>query len=200
MPFAAPEYLSCRIMVKCDRRVVCVHCTVYTAHDNVFPMNSWIWARVSMVPRITFLCEWTVNINWLVYMETRSTCGTVKSWQSISTKTKAHLILSMTLTPYPPTYVWQCAMSCHRIWLNYNAQRSHSLFISWPMPTNDIYIHKWLCYMHDMVWHGIEWKCDFVAPATRQKATLLCMCQKCTSIASVHTEHRHRITKAQPNC
>lgn len=72
----------------------------------------------------------TENENtWSVlYMETRRTCGTVKSWQSIS----AHE--NKSISPHTAvdfstisTYVWQCAMPCHVIVSGWITMRSRSL-------------------------------------------------------------------------
>lgn len=163
---------------------------------------------------------------------TTYTCGTVKSWQSIRgdrNKSISHTLFDdfNTISTY---VVWQCAMSCHRIWLNYNARSfvrllAHSL--------HRVYIsQQYVCsiYLPHIRYavHAIRFR-RACHPTNQQRtieATVLYMCQKCTSIAMVYTEplslslslcstlslHIHsltpcteplkqpRIAKAHPNC
>lgn len=88
----------------------------------------------------------------MAHTNTQRTCGTVKSWQSISNETKALLTLSMTLTPYPPTYG---NVPCHviGIWLNYNA-----ISTIYTIYSTHITIYRW---MHDL--YMLSTPSDFIA-------------------------------------
>lgn len=152
--------------------------------------------------------------------------------RSEATETKAYLILSsMTLTPYPPTSYGN--VPCHVIVSGWITMLVHSFVCSLILYIVSISLsNMYVCsiYLPHIRYavHAIRFR-RACHPTNQQRtieATVLYMCQKCTSIAMVYTEplslslslcstlslHIHsltpcteplkqpRIAKAHPNC